>query len=472
MVGLTAAGFERKRLPEIKEDIESALKQAFGNDIDLRAESVFGQIVGVLSLPIAELWEEAENVYLSFDPDFAEGVSMDGLAALTGVTRIPASQTTVNAAITGTSGTVVPAGSQARNSQTGDVYAIETNTTITPTSLLRSVIGLNTITDATTYTVTINSVPYSIVSPTGSTANAILQELAVEIEDGYAPVTVSIVGNEMTLLSDDGETTYSASLTSNLKFNKIASLASFIAVAAGQKFVPIGILSEIQTPVAGWESITNYVEGFAGRNRESDDELRVRRRQSVSFPATATIDAVLSRLLQIPNVSDAVVIENNGTTTDGNALPRQHVWAIVRGGAETTIGDVLYRTVAGGIGLYGDETVVVTSDSGQQYDIKFDRPEEVDLYIELEILVTKDFPTNGYDQIKAAIVEWVNTNIGIGDKLQYSRLYTPINSIQGFEVLDMDVGATAAPSGEVSLTVAPNQIIIADASRISIVEGS
>ncbi len=85
MAGLTAAGFERKRLPEIKAEIEAALKAQFGNDIDLRSESVFGQLVGVLALPISDLWEEAENIYLAFDPDYAEGVSLDSLAALTGV---------------------------------------------------------------------------------------------------------------------------------------------------------------------------------------------------------------------------------------------------------------------------------------------------------------------------------------------------------------------------------------------------
>ena len=36
--GLTAAGFNRKRLADIKDEIETALKLAFGNNIDLEPE--------------------------------------------------------------------------------------------------------------------------------------------------------------------------------------------------------------------------------------------------------------------------------------------------------------------------------------------------------------------------------------------------------------------------------------------------
>ena len=49
MSGLSAAGFERKRLIDIKAEIETALKLAFGDNIDLEPQSGFGQFVGILS---------------------------------------------------------------------------------------------------------------------------------------------------------------------------------------------------------------------------------------------------------------------------------------------------------------------------------------------------------------------------------------------------------------------------------------
>ena len=75
MAGLTADGFERKRLENIVSDIEGALQATFGADIDLRPESIFGQLVGVLADPIAELWEEAENVLRTWLQTFPEDES-------------------------------------------------------------------------------------------------------------------------------------------------------------------------------------------------------------------------------------------------------------------------------------------------------------------------------------------------------------------------------------------------------------
>src|SRR5690606_30643715 len=114
----------------------------------------------------------------------------------------------------------------------------------------------------------------------------------------------------------------------------------------------------------------------------------------------------------------------------------------------------------GGIGTHGEVSVMVTSSAGQEYEISFDRPNEVDLYIVMEILTNGDWPLDGQDQIKAAIVEWVTANIGIGDMLKYSRLYTPINSIAGFEVLDLFIGTAPDPTGDDSIEVDPDDIII------------
>ena len=48
-MGLTSTGFTGKRLDDIKTEIEDVLKSAFGPAVNLRAESVLGQIVGIFS---------------------------------------------------------------------------------------------------------------------------------------------------------------------------------------------------------------------------------------------------------------------------------------------------------------------------------------------------------------------------------------------------------------------------------------
>lgn len=467
MAGLSKEGFERKRLPEIKTEIENALRAQFGSDIDLRAESVFGQLVGVLALPISELWEEAENVYLSFDPDYAEGVSLDSLAALTGITRIAATATTVQAALFGNIGTVVPAGSEARNGETLDVYALENAVTIAATNLVHGRVTINTVADSTAYTVTINGTDYTVNSDSDATESEILLAFASALAAVNEFVEVNS-DNQIVLESVDMDTPFTLAVTANMDIGSAASPGVFVAAIKGARFVPAWTLNEIQTAVAGWESVTNPVDGISGRDTETDAELRLRRRESVSFPATATVDSILAKLLQVEDVQAAVVYENDTDDTDGNGVPAHHIWVIVQGGENEDIAKIIYESKAGGIGSHGDTTVSYESDSGQTYNIKFERPTETQLYVDMTIVPTEGYTAEAVQQIKDAIAAWVTANITIGESLHYSRLYTPINSVAGFEVTDLNIGKTASPTGEVTLSAAIDEIILSDTSNITI----
>lgn len=110
MSGLTPTGFEQKRLYEIKQDIETQLKNAFGDHINLLPESVFGQLVGIEASLLSSIWELAEAVYNSQYPDTAEDVSLDNACALVGIVRLAATKSTVTVELTGSDGTLVPKG--------------------------------------------------------------------------------------------------------------------------------------------------------------------------------------------------------------------------------------------------------------------------------------------------------------------------------------------------------------------------
>ena len=73
MYGLTDSGFSIKRLPIIKEEIEANLRNRINQNIDLRAESLFGQFVGLESEMATIFWEVLQDIYLSQYPDYATG---------------------------------------------------------------------------------------------------------------------------------------------------------------------------------------------------------------------------------------------------------------------------------------------------------------------------------------------------------------------------------------------------------------
>ena len=82
MAGLTSTGFTKKTLQEIREDLQAALRAAFGDDINLDADSVFGRLVDNFAKPLADVWEALEAVYHSQYPSTAEGVALDNALSL------------------------------------------------------------------------------------------------------------------------------------------------------------------------------------------------------------------------------------------------------------------------------------------------------------------------------------------------------------------------------------------------------
>ncbi len=117
--GLTPQGYIPMRLQDIATAMNTNLQNSIGSNISLGPESVFGQIVAITSAQLALVWELGLAIYSSQYPAGAEGTSVDNILALTGLYRLPATATVTSPTennipglvVTGTAGTVIPAGS-------------------------------------------------------------------------------------------------------------------------------------------------------------------------------------------------------------------------------------------------------------------------------------------------------------------------------------------------------------------------
>ena len=128
--GLTLNGFKKKRLADIKSEIESSLRDSLGENISLIPQSVLGQIVGIVSEREALEWGAMEQIYFSFYPLMAAGRSLDGLVAINGISRLKATKSYGYVQLYGTDGTVVPAGTILSETSYGNKLEIEYDTTI------------------------------------------------------------------------------------------------------------------------------------------------------------------------------------------------------------------------------------------------------------------------------------------------------------------------------------------------------
>ena len=94
MAGLTADGFTALTQPEIRESLNARAKSVYGPDVRVDDQSVLGQLLGIESISLADLWQLAQLLYDSFNPDNAQGLMLDNIAAITGVRRDPATKAT------------------------------------------------------------------------------------------------------------------------------------------------------------------------------------------------------------------------------------------------------------------------------------------------------------------------------------------------------------------------------------------
>lgn len=94
--GVTSAGFVIKPLSVIKSEIEVQQRADIHPALNQTATSVLGQLNGIFSAKIREIWELNESVYNAFNPDSAEDAALDNDVALCpGIIRLAATKSTV-----------------------------------------------------------------------------------------------------------------------------------------------------------------------------------------------------------------------------------------------------------------------------------------------------------------------------------------------------------------------------------------
>ncbi len=489
--GVTSEGFVKKRLSDIKTEIENAARAVFGNNINLTSQSVFSQFIGIIADRESSLWELAEDTYNSQYPDTAEGVALDNIASISGVKRLPARASRVrNVHLFGDAGTSVPAGT---------VFSVLGNTDarFAVLSGVTLVAGADEV-----QTLTFSGVPASgsfRLSHRGfQTALILLSDTTTQIEEKLNDLPylseVLVSGSFATSLvitfqGSDGKIDQPLLVVADNTLQTSAPAAVVITVTQTTAGVPQGLveveaettgplsaplygLTEIETPVTGLDAVLNTEEEIIGRNLETDAEFKVRRLQSLQRAGSSTPEAIRARLLEVQDVEEVVVFENVTETTDGNGLPPKSFRAFVQGGSDQEVGDAVWENKPAGIQTSGGVTVNVTDSQGVTQVVQFSRPVEVEIYINIritkDVTPTSPWPANGASLVRDALAAFI-AGLQIGqDVIVYPKLISSLNSIPGIEDVEIGIDTSPAPAygTDDNIAIAINEIaIIADAAN-------
>lgn len=163
------------------------------------------------------------------------------------------------------------------------------------------------------------SVSYSFDTP--ATLNDITENLCAVINAANINITATDNADGTFSLQSDivSEAMSSFSLINgdNILTTNRASQILFNAQNYGTVAAAVNSLTNIVTPTYGFTAINNLIAGVTGRNIETDSELRIRRRNSITIGGLGTVEAIRSRLLQyVPNVQDNGVFIFENTSID------------------------------------------------------------------------------------------------------------------------------------------------------------
>ncbi len=145
--GVTQSGFVLKTYDDILNEANSKARELFGTDIELSEYGAVGLFNQLMSKSLSDTWEDFEDMYHSMFVNTAEGVSLDRVVALGGVTRRAATKALVAISVSGTSvevplGFLMQTASDIQFETIGSGTAVPSGTAITSRAIVAGETGV------------------------------------------------------------------------------------------------------------------------------------------------------------------------------------------------------------------------------------------------------------------------------------------------------------------------------------------
>lgn len=235
----------------------------------------------------------------------------------------------------------------------------------------------------------------------------------------------------------------------------------------------------IKTPTYGWTNVTNTGIVVVGADAQTDEELHLEQQRATSATSYRAIDAIYAGLLNVPGVEFVRVYQNTGLTTDERGIDAKSVAAVVVGGTNEDIADSIAKKSANINSFFGTTEVDVVDNQGQVNKIKFSRPAEVLIYVQISITITNStlFPASTQEaiaQIKQNILTYAQYDLQAtegfapGIDVIRTRLYTPVNEVAGFKINSLKIGKSSQGTSENDIDIAWNEVAVFKEENISV----
>lgn len=402
--GLTEYGLQIPSYEDWRDLYYDKARTTFGTELNVGSSSVTGQFLSIFSYQDMLLWEALQAVYNSQTYDGAEGIYLDEILSRRGVFRKSASPSTGFAFIQtdkNASWTYSVNKSTYFAAANGQNYQVSTETPLRE-RIAAFKVSLSELQAAgASVTFTINDVKTGAAKTAViNTASAnVLQTLATFISgaiDSTETGKVFVSDNVLYVGFLNTDKTNPVGLNTATRFYANVALGtkwSLIPVTAtvtGVNTVYVGeITGMTPTPPAGYLSVGNFTEFYAGREVETDAEYRVRFNDTVDEANAATRPAIYKAISDLDGVQ-RVRIYDNPTKNDTAAAPAFTFNTVILGGEVQAIAETLYAKKPINTLTSGTVSYTITIEDGSTENIHYTPAEQTEYSVRVTYRTVND----------------------------------------------------------------------------------
>ncbi|VDG20620.1 Phage Mu gp47 related protein [Lactobacillus buchneri CD034] [Lactiplantibacillus mudanjiangensis] len=404
---LTAKGYDRPELDDLREDINALFVKYFGDGVDMDDAETTGLLAGTLSDISEQVEELAQGIYNAMFVLKSNGANLDDLAAEEDVYRKPATYAVVDLQIDGyvdqDSPTIIPEGTQF-STPDGQIFATAKDIT--------------------------------------------LSKQAAYVDAG---------GITQPLVDEDGNPLGRATVQAN-------------ALESGtESNVMLNTIVNAEESIDGFKQVTNLQAATGGGDPETDDALRLRVLANRESKPNSTVSGIETAIKNVVGVQDVRLVNNQTMSTDSYGNPAKSLHLYVIGGDDATIAQTYFDHLPPITNTIGSVMGAATDIGGSEYIVMFDRAETVPIYVEVNLTVDEtQFDTdNGPVQIKQAIMNYFDT-LKMGGKVLYSKLFGPIYVPVGVNDATVKIGTAADALSTQDITISAFQLAVVSSGNITI----
>jgi uncharacterized phage protein gp47/JayE len=237
----------------------------------------------------------------------------------------------------------------------------------------------------------------------------------------------------------------------------------FVSQGAGAAFVaPAGTLTEIDTPVAGWNTVTNAADALAGLDIEPVSALRLRMAQATARGGQRTTAAIRSAIVALPGVLSCDVFENVTNAVDANGVEPHAIRAVIWDGSPgLAVDNDIAQAIWDRSGTFsqGSVSATATDETLGDVEVNFDRATASAVTVAVNI-------ESAAGVAKADVIAAIQAAmpVRVGQEVTYHKLTSAVFRVPGVD----DWVSFTVNGGIADLPAVQTTIYLLDSSGVTV----